>query len=153
MSTGKVFLNPLVSVILLAVLMGLSSLSAVCIAAEIAVVVHPENSTLRLAKKDVKRIFLGKKTVFPDRSAATPVDQKIESKIRNDFYLSVAGKAPPQMQTYRAKMVFSGKAKLPHVLADDNSVKQWVANHKKAIGYIKQASVDDSVKVVLTIKR
>jgi len=121
-------------------------------AAEIAVVVHPENSTLRLAQKDVKRIFLGKKSAYPDRSVAVPVDQKLENQIRDDFYLKVAGKAPPQMQTYRAKMVFSGRAKSLKVLANDDSVKRWVASNKKAIGYIWQESVDESVKVVLTIE-
>ena len=71
----------------------------VCRAADILVVVHPENTTERLAAKDVKRIFLSKKSVYPDGTLAVPVDQKFASKIRDDFYLKVAAKAPPQMQT------------------------------------------------------
>ncbi len=48
-------------------------------------------------------------------------------------------------------MVFTGKAQSPKEVADDAAVIGKVSENSKAIGYVDSGSVNDSVKVVLTI--
>jgi len=124
--------------------LSLLAVSSVAIA-DIAVIAN-SNSSASVSQKDVKKIFLGKKT------SMTPVDQKDGNAIRDTFYQSVAKKDASQMKAYWSKMIFSGKAIPPEVSEDDAAVKAWVAKNPKGIGYIDSSSVDNSVKVLLTVK-
>jgi len=114
--------------------------------ADIAVIANTNSASSSLSIKDVKKIFLGKNT------SMTPVDQPDGNATRNVFYQKAAKKNESQMKAYWSKMIFSGKAIPPETSANDASVITWVTNNKNGIGYIDSASVDDSVKILLTIK-
>ncbi|VAW61524.1 hypothetical protein MNBD_GAMMA08-619 [hydrothermal vent metagenome] len=125
---------------------GLSLLLISAVAfADIAVIVNPSNSA-SASQKDIKKIFLGKKT------SMNPVDQNEGSAIRDSFYQKVAKKDAGQMKAYWSKMIFSGKAIPPAASSNDATVKTWVVNNPKGVGYIDSSAVDDTVKVLLTIK-
>jgi len=114
--------------------------------ADIAVIANTANASNSLTVKNVKKIFLGKD------NSMTPIDQDEGNATRNEFYQKAANKSESQMKAYWSKMIFSGKATPPETSANDASVIAWVANNKNGIGYIDSASVDGSVKVLLTIK-
>ena len=113
--------------------------------AEIVVVVNPANQASRMFSEQAAQFFLGKSNQF------TPVDQGKESAIRRDFYQKIAGKSLAQVEGVWAKIEFSGKGTMPKSYASDAAVKKAVAADPTAIGYIDKASVDDSVKVLLTL--
>jgi ABC-type phosphate transport system substrate-binding protein len=113
--------------------------------AEIVVVVNPANQATRMFSEQAAQFFLGKSNQF------TPVDQGKESAIRRDFYQKIAGKTLSQVEGVWAKIEFSGKGTMPKSYASDAAVKKAVAADPTAIGYIDKASVDDSVKVLLTL--
>lgn len=123
----------------------LSSLVAASAAAEIVVVVSPANAASRMFSEQAAQFFLGKSNQF------TPVDQGKESAIRRDFYQKIAGKSLAQVEGVWAKIEFSGKGTMPKSYASDAAVKKAVAADPTAIGYIDKSSVDDSVKVLLTL--
>jgi len=81
-----------------------------------------------------------------------PVDQNEGSAIRDSFYQKVAKKDAGQMKAYWSKMIFSGKAIPPVASSNDATVKTWVVNNPKGVGYIDSSAVDDTVKVLLTVK-
>ena len=56
------------------------------------------------------------------------------------------------MKAYWSKLVFTGKGTPPAELANEAAVLSHVAANPDAIGYVDAASVDGSVKVVLTIE-
>jgi len=114
--------------------------------ADIAVIANTASASSSLSVKDVKKIFLGK------NNSMTPVDQSEGSATRNTFYQKAAKKDESQMKAYWSKMIFSGKAVPPEIAADDAAVKAWVAGNKNGVGYIDSGSVDETVKVLLTIK-
>jgi len=118
--------------------------------AEIAVIANPENSQNSLTIKQVKKIFLGKKSTFPNGEAVEPVDQIETSASRKFFYENVIKKDPATLKSYWTKMVFSGKAAPPETMKDDNAIKTWIASSKEGIGYINKNAVDNSVKVLFT---
>ncbi len=122
-----------------------AALAAAPAAAEIVVVVNPANQATRMFSEQAAQFFLGKSNMF------TPVDQGKESPIRRDFYQKIASKTLAQVEGVWAKIEFSGKGASPKSYANDAAVKKAVAADPQAIGYIDKASVDDSVKVVLTL--
>lgn len=113
--------------------------------AEIVVVVNPANQASRMFSEQAAQFFLGKSNQF------TPIDQGKESAIRREFYQKIASKTLAQVEGMWAKIEFSGKGTMPKMMASDAAVKKAVAADPAAIGYIDKASVDDSVKVLLTL--
>lgn len=114
-------------------------------AAEIVVIVSPANQASRMFTEQAAQFFLGKSNQF------TPVDQGKESAIRREFYQKVTGKTLAQVEGVWAKIEFSGKGTMPKSYPNDAAVKKAVAADPHAIGYIDKASVDDSIKVLLTL--
>ncbi|HEU4777658.1 MAG TPA: hypothetical protein VFS95_12595 [Telluria sp.] len=120
-------------------------LAALPAQAEIVVVVNPANPASRMFTEQAAQFFLGKSNQF------TPVDQGKESAIRRDFYQKATGKTLAQVEAVWAKIEFSGKGTMPKSYGSDAAVKKAIAADPSAIGYIEKASVDDSVKVLLTL--
>jgi ABC-type phosphate transport system substrate-binding protein len=119
-------------------------------AAEVVAVVAAKNPVSTLSKNQVADIFLGKMIRFPDGSEVVPVDQVENSAAREEFYLKFAGKSPAQIKAFWSKIIFTGRGQPPPEVSNDIEVKQFIAKHPDAIGYIEQKRVDDSVKVVFT---
>lgn len=133
-------------------LIALSLLFIVNIAnAGVAVIVNPANAEAQLSAKEVKRLFLGKKSAFPGGTRASVIDQSEGSAARNYFYKKIVRKNPSQLKAYWSKKIFSGKGAPPPSLADDTEIKSWVNKNPEGLGYIDSAAVDNSVKVLLSL--
>jgi len=117
---------------------------------EVAIVVGSSSPLTELSSGDAKKIFLGKSSTFPAGGSATPIDLDSGNATRDHFYTKVVGKKPAQIKAYWSKRVFTGKGNPPKSLADDAAVKSWLAANPGTVGYIDAASVDDSVKVLLS---
>jgi hypothetical protein len=76
-----------------------------------------------------------------------PVDYTSEA----DFYQNLFGKSYVQMQAYWLSMRIKHSIDLPVSKKDAESVKQFIAANKAAIGFIKSSEVDDSIKVLKLI--
>ncbi|WDT86128.1 phosphate ABC transporter substrate-binding protein [Alteromonas sp. 009811495] len=116
--------------------------------AEIAVIVHPSNSSA-IDQGVVERLYLGKNSQFPDGSEALPINIDAGSSVDN-FNSSVLGRSTAQVKSYWSKQIFTGKGTPPKEVGNDASVLDLVANNKNAIGYVDAAQVSDGVKVVFT---
>ena len=64
------------------------------------------------------------------------------------FYQNLFGKSYVQMQAYWLNMRIKYSVDLPVSKKDAESVKQFIADNKGAIGFIKSGDVDDRVKVL-----
>ena len=120
--------------------------------ADLIVIVNPKNASASLTPQQVSQIFLGRAGSFPAGGAATPLDLKDGTPLRDEFYSKVAEKNPGQVKAYWAKQMFSGNGSPPRELATPADVKRAVAADPTAIGYIDRASLDGSVKEVLTVR-
>ena len=134
-----------------AVVMVLSGLIAPSVFAEVAVVVHPSNNN-SLDKKAVRKIFLGKNKAFPNGLAVKTFDLPEGDQVRGEFRDKVLVKSESRLNAYWARMLFSSKAYPPKVLSSATEVKAEIARNPNAIAYIAVADVDDSVKVLFTMK-
>lgn len=120
--------------------------------AEIAVIVHPSMDIAAMTQDNVQRIFLGKATRFENDKVANPINQSEGNAIRDEFITKVLDKTDGQYRAYWSRLIFTGKGAPPKDMGGDADVKKLVADNPNMIGYIDVMSVDDSVKVVLTVK-
>jgi ABC-type phosphate transport system substrate-binding protein len=127
----------------------LSAISAVH--ADISIVVNPGNES-SLSQEEIKNIFLGKKSRFPNSVTVKSVDQQSDSPIRKEFYTKLAGMDDNDVKAYWAVLIFTGNASPPKTLSNDEAVKAYVKGNPAGLGYIDSKSVDASVKVVFTLK-
>jgi ABC-type phosphate transport system substrate-binding protein len=70
----------------------------------------------------------------------------------NDFYQNLFGRSYVEMQAYWLNMRIRHSVNLPITQKDANSVKNFVASNKDAIGFIKSSDVDDTIKVLKVMK-
>src|SRR5579862_2661345 len=119
---------------------------------EIAVVVNKSNSIDSLTLADAKKIFVGDKGSWPNGKRITVImlaqGQPERDIILHDVYKMSEG----DYGKYFMQAAFTGKVDAPPKdVGSAGEVKQAVASNPGAIGYVKAADADDSVKVVLKI--
>ena len=120
--------------------------------AEFVVVVNPKNPVTSLTARQVAQIYLGRVGSFPAGGRATPIDLPEGTALRDEFYARVAEKNPDQVKAYWAKQLFSGNGTPPREAPGVAEVKRTVAADATAIGYIDRASLDASVKEILSVR-
>ena len=120
--------------------------------AAVVVIAHPDNGDQSLSAAQVKRIFLGKSKCFPNGEIAVPINQQEQQQSRIDFDASLLKKSASQLKAYWSKLIFTGKGTPPIDVGGDDDVRQLVADNPNIVGYIDAAKVDDSVKVIFTVK-
>jgi ABC-type phosphate transport system substrate-binding protein len=131
----------------------LCSLGVTSARADIAVIVNVANPLKTLDSGELQRIFMGRTRMFPDSTQGIEtIDQPEDAAVFVDFYQKVMRITPAKLKRQRASYLFSGKGRLPVVKDDDASVKAFVAQTPAAIGYVQAEQVDDTVKVVATVK-
>jgi ABC-type phosphate transport system substrate-binding protein len=66
----------------------------------------------------------------------------------SEFYQNLFGKTYVQMQAYWLNMRINYSVDLPVIKKDPESVKQFIAENKGAIGFLRNRDIDDRVKVL-----
>lgn len=120
--------------------------------AELVVIAHPSNPETSLTMAEAKKIFLRKSKYLPSGGSVTPIDQPDASPTKDNFYAKVAGMNPSQLAKYWSKLIFSGKGAPPAQEAGDLQVRARIASNPSSIGYVDSSVVNNSVKVLLTIR-
>ncbi len=129
-----------------------ATLTSPAVFADIAIIGNKAITTTSITKNTAKRIWLGKTTKLSGAGKIKILDQADDSAIKKNFYKKVTNKNSSQVKARWAKVIFTGKALPPKVVAGDEEVMDAVRNNTNVLGYIDSNSVDDSVKVLLTIK-
>ena len=112
----------------LALVLGLATAQA-----DVVAVVSAKSPIGELSRNQVIDIFLGKRTRFPDGSAAVPIDQTEGSAARGEFYSRFASMTPSQIKAYWSKIIFTGRGQPPRALPNDGEVRKMVASNPNAI--------------------
>jgi ABC-type phosphate transport system substrate-binding protein len=129
-----------------------SALAVPAPAGDVVVIVSSKSSVTALRADQVSAIFLGQTARFPDGSEAVPLDQRIGSQVRDEFYARVANRTPVLLKAYWSKMVFTGRGQPPAEAPDSAAVKRRVADNPDTIGYIDRSALDGSVRAVLVVQ-
>lgn len=119
--------------------------------AEIAVVAHPDNKFGALDIAILANVYLGKVNRLENGEQIVPIDHRDGTDIKVEFYEKVANKNASQLNAYWSRLIFTGKAQPPKALRDDYEIMELVSENPSLIGYVSVGSVDESVKVILTL--
>ena len=97
-----------------------------------------------LFKGKVKRLG-GEKFILVDWPNGT--DNKV------NFYYHLLGQTEAKVNSYRAKLIFSGKGFPPKVIDKNNfsSLKESMQEHKNAISYAPLSDISDEFKILFVI--
>jgi len=126
-------------------------------AADVVVIVHPDNPLQSLSQREVSDLYLGRARSFQNGDDRTPLlariyEQPAESPLRDAFFRSLNGMNIKQLNAYWARLRFSGEVLPPTVLPNSRSVVDTVRRDRNAIGYVHSSEIGDSVKIVLRLK-
>lgn len=119
-------------------------------AAPLVVVVHIENPTTQLSKRQLIDIYMGKYVAFPNGVKAQPIDGPSDS--RTVFYKSLVGWSLPQINSYWSRVRFTGRATPPISYNSVSYIQEYLSTNKWAIAYIYDDDVTENMKVVYRIE-
>ncbi len=131
-----------------AFILAASAHSAAAAEAPVRVIVHPAVKGTQIPRGVLSAIFLKQAKRWGDGSAVVPVDQSIQSPVRNHFSNSLLGQTLMDVQIYWQRRMSAGQLP-PPVKTSDDDVIAFVASTPGAIGYISlNANVPETVKTI-----
>jgi len=117
---------------------------------ELVVITNIGSGVAKLTRDEAVNIFMGRYKKLPSGMAALPMDEHGEKAA---FYRALLGKELPEIQSYWARLVFSGQGSPPRQMENADEVIETIVNNKGAIGYIDKKKVSTRVKVVLDLSQ
>ncbi|RZI67096.1 MAG: hypothetical protein EOP13_29215 [Pseudomonas sp.] len=117
----------------------------------IYVVVSTQSSVRSLNQKEVLALYTGRARVLPDGEVATPLDQPRDSATRAEFYQMLTGMDIARINSYWARLHFTGQVQPPPAVGDDAAVMQRLRADPSAIGYMTREPSNSAVRVVLRL--
>ena len=111
-----------------------------------AIVVGKSSAFASMDLDMAKKVFLGREISMNGQNIA--VIYQGEGPTRTDFETRVLNKTGSDLTAYWSKLIFTGKATPPLEAGGDDGVKALVGRINGSVGYVSDAAIDDSVKVL-----
>jgi ABC-type phosphate transport system substrate-binding protein len=121
--------------------------------ADVYVIVNKSNPIHSLTPKEAINIFMGRTHAFANGDYVLAFDLPRSSDQRDEFYQALTGMTAAQVNTYWARLVFTGQSLQPRALESEAAMIDVVKRNQGAIGYVSQEPIDKDVQVVLTLKK
>lgn len=120
--------------------------------ADIYVVVNAANPVKAMSQKEALDVFMGRRRSFASGVVAAPFDLPRDSGARAQFYQTLTGMSLPQVNSYWARLMFTGQTLPPQLLGSEDAMVEAVKQDITAIGYLSRAPEDGALRVVLVLK-
>ena len=118
---------------------------------ELDVVANPRSGIDTLSHDEVVNIFMGRSHQLPSGITAQPIDLPATQAEKTSFYRLLVNKDLAEINSYWARLHFSGRISPPMVAKSTANVIEIVASTPGAIGYINKSKVDPTVKPVFEL--
>lgn len=128
-------------------LFGLSLSISASIQAELVVVAHPDAQVRELSRSELINIFMGRYRKLPSGVAALPVDL---APLKARFYRQLVNKDIAEINSYWARLVFSGQASPPVQMQAEAEMLDYIRRNPGAIGFVDSADVPQDLVVLMT---
>ena len=122
-------------------------MSGTAAAEELVVIANPGVSLESIATKDLQRIYLGKKTLWPDGSSIVTVMPK-DGTVHDRFIEDYLDRSVQRFATYWRQMVFTGKGVPPRSFATEADLVAFVAATPGTVGFASDVADTSGVKVL-----
>jgi phosphate transport system substrate-binding protein len=115
----------------------------------LAVIVNRSNPIASLSRRELRALFLGDKTAWSHGRRVTVVLREPGQPERSAALRLIYGMSEADLTRHFLHQTFNGSSGAgPRTLATSDGVKRFVFNVPGAIGLVRLADVDDTVKVV-----
>jgi hypothetical protein len=104
-----------------------------------------------ITNADLRAIFMGTRTRFPDGSHAVPVTLK-GGAAHEVFLKNYLGEGPQEFRSQWRKLVFTGQGAMPKAFDSESALIEYVAVTPGAVGYASRISSQDQVKLLAAVK-
>lgn len=129
------------------------ALAAFAAQADIYLVVSTANPVRTMSQKQALDLYMGRTRNFPNGDYALPFDQARDAPARAEFYALLTGMDLAQVNSYWARLMFTGQTMPPQPLPNEAAVIEVVRRNPGAIGYLSHApAADKGLAVVLVLK-
>lgn len=145
-------MKKLVSAISLSLALSLSHASAWS-ATDLVIIVNPASGVERISRDEVTAIFMGRTKKLPSGITALPIDQVASNRDKARFYAELINKELSEINSYWARLIFSGQASPPRQADTVAEVIEIVSSNKGAIGYVPRSAATKQVRVALDLSQ
>jgi len=121
--------------------------------AELVVIVNLQNPLQTITDRQLSDLYLGRTRHFQNGDIAVALEHPRDSELRKMFFNSINGMPIRQVNSYWARLQFSGEVQPPAVMASSRMVKEKISQMRYGIGYIDSSDVDQSVKVIQRLNK
>jgi ABC-type phosphate transport system substrate-binding protein len=119
---------------------------------EVDVIVNKLNNVGTLSHEEVRRIFIGEKSSWPDGKRISVLMLAPDQPERGVVLREVFKMSESDYTKYFLQAAFTGRVQAaPKNLPSAAQMKARLAANPNAIGYLNKEDVDDSVRVVLKL--
>ena len=118
----------------------------------IAVVVGRDSFIAGMDRDTLRELFLRRQRLWPNGTAAVPVNLPADHALRDRFSRLVLGRSVRDLVAYWNARYFEG-VRPPIVLPSGSAVCAYVRVEPGAIGYLPMAEVDDGCRVLLRLQQ
>ncbi len=116
----------------------------------VAVIVGNTSVLEKLTKPEIIEIYSGKNVTITGNITPLPLDVN-DPILRAYFYKSLIGMSLPRLNSYWARLMFSGQSTPPRILPNEMFVINMVKNNPSAIGFVWKKTADSSKSVKILI--
>ena len=134
----------------LLLLLGLTTAAAAH--ADFYVVVHTSQPVRDLSQRDAVDLFMGRHRSLGNTASAQPLDLPKDSPARAAFYRALTGMSLAQINSYWARLTFTGRTTPPLTVTSEAAVSEAIKRNAAAIGYLSTEPADPHMRVVLVVK-
>lgn len=119
--------------------------------ADYHIVVSDDSPLVKLSQTEALHLFMGRNRALPDGRPAITYDLA-ESKQRAGFYLALAGLTPSQLNSYWARLMFSGRNLPPDRLDSEAEMVAALRADPRAIGWLPDTHALKGLRTILVLK-
>mgnify|MGYP000903316393 CR=1 FL=1 len=119
-------------------------------ATDLVVIANPTSGVDRMSRDEVTAIFMGRTRKLPSGITALPIDQTTDGD-KPRFYKELINKDIPEVNSYWARLIFSGQGSPPRQADNVAEVIEIVSGNKGAIGYVPRSAADKRVRIILDL--
>ena len=116
------------------------------LAAQIAVITHPQTAVGSLSLEQLRRLYLGKTTTLEGGERVILLEY---GPLRRTFYQRLLGLDEKRVKRHWLAVAFGGEdATPPREMDDRGKILRFVAGHRGALGFLDASATDSTVKVL-----
>lgn len=132
-----------------ALVVALALAAGPALAEPIAIIVNRENPKSSLTTEELRSIYLGRRTEWPDGTRTQPLDQAASAPGREAFLDAVLGMSKAHFAEHWVDQQVRGNGSAPKVAASPAAAVKLVAKVKGAVAFVPLSQVTPAVKVLV----